>query len=154
MSNHIKQLNKDLEKFEKKEAKRILRQAEKNIKKINHIAHKNNYSSKILKETIREATKSSKDRYSSEMKFIKNLKYNGNDIIQIQINPSKSMSLTKVGQIASRLSRRLKKANIKGSIQSSIVYGISGWRSGKFGKIGNDVDIYDPDVLYNGDPKV
>jgi hypothetical protein len=58
------------------------------------------------------------------------------------------MSLEKVGQVANRLSKRLKKANIEGSIQSSIVYGKMSWRSGKFGKIGNDVDIYDPNELY------
>jgi len=89
MTNYIKQLNNDLKKFEKREAKKVAKKKERNIKKINHVAHKNNYSARLLKQTILDATKSSKDRYSSEIKFIKNLKYRGNDIVQININPSK-----------------------------------------------------------------
>ena len=152
MTTYLKQLNKDLAKFEKREEKQIIRKAEKNIRRINYQAHKNEYSSKLLKKTILDATKSSIDRYSSEMKYFKNLKYRGRDIIQIQINPSKSMSLNKVGHIASRLSRRLNRQNIMGNISTAIVYGKLGWKSGKLGTIGNDVSIYDPAKLYDADP--
>lgn len=153
-SDFLKQLYDELEKYENIEAeeKAVANKIRHNIRKLNQMVHRKGYlNAKIIKKAIKKATTSLRGGYSSEIKFFENLKYRGRDIIQIQINPTKALTLEKVGRIASRLSRKLNEKNILGKISSSIVYGRLGWKSGKFGTIGNDVDIYDPAKLYDVD---
>ena len=92
-------------------------------------------------------------KYEPKIQFIKNLVYNGKDIISIRLNEDKYenryFTVKKVKELSNELSKKLKEKKVNGKIMSSIVYGDLGWKSGYFKDIGSDIRLYDPNQLYN-----
>jgi hypothetical protein len=87
------------------------------------------------------------------IKYIKNLKYNGKDLISIRINDNKYenrfYTIKKIKRLSEKLSNKLLKKGVQGKMMTSLLYGDLGWKSGYLKTFGEAIKLYDPNILYN-----
>ena len=87
------------------------------------------------------------------IRYIKNLKYAGKDLISIRINRDvyehKNYTIKNIKKITNDLSHYLEKKNVQGKIMTALLYGDLSWKSGYLRKMGEDCVLYDPNLLYN-----
>lgn len=92
-----------------------------------------------------------------KIKYLKNARYVGNDIISVRFNEDRNMSnnegiwtMNRIREKCNEYSRMLANRetyNIK--MMVAVKYGVENWKSGSLTKIGEDVKLYNPNVLYN-----
>ena len=88
-----------------------------------------------------------------DIKYIKNLRYNGKDLISIRINDNKFenrfYTIKKIKRLSDKLSDKLLKKGVQGKMMTSLLYGDLGWKSGYLKTFGETTKLYDPNILYN-----
>lgn len=82
------------------------------------------------------------------VKHLKNVKYDGKDIIAIKAKTGK-YTIDEIQKMSNKFSKKLQKKGVNGLFMTTLEYGKIGWRSGYFKDVGNDVDLYDPDLYYD-----
>ena len=94
-------------------------------------------------------------KYNPEIKFIKNLKFKGKDIISIRIDENKFdnnfYSVKKIHKLCNKLSDALKAKHVNGSFMCAMDYGKLSWKPGYLRAMGEDTVLYDPNEIYNLD---
>jgi hypothetical protein len=131
----IEKLNQDL--------KNDLKKYELNEKNLKNVMRNAGYKSKKINKYINKIV----GVYDPEIRYIKNLKYNGKDIIAIKI--VKKMKIKKIQELGNAISAYLHQKNVNGIMMCSMDYGKMSWRSGYFTDIGENVDLFDPTKYYD-----
>jgi len=87
------------------------------------------------------------------IEYVKNLRYGGKEFIRFRINENKYenrfYSLKKVKDLSQQLSNKLNDEGVNGKLMTSLVYGDLSWKSGYLRNLGNEVELYDPNKIYN-----
>ena len=120
--------DKDFEELNKREGK------------INNSFEKNNYDNKFLDKIEKHL----KDNPPEHIEFYNKLKYRGNNVIGINFKKNKKVqySRKKIEEIANGLSDYLHEQGVSGIMSNSLRFP-SGWRSGYFSEIGQEVILAD-----------
>ncbi len=133
---NIENLNKQLE----EDAREF-----KNFKKV---VKKSGYSSKKINKYIQKKL----GKYDPTIKYIENLKYKGRDIVGIKFTENKFenryFKIDDVQTLSDKFSKYLHTKGVEGLFMTTMEYGPLTWRSGYLRDIGDDVELYDPDLYY------
>lgn len=131
--------------------------AEYEGKKLKTKKKKKDRKKKIIKQSSKSTYRISKDyaddlhdKYGTKLRYIKNMKYRGNDVVELKIHSraGKHFSIGRVQHLSNKLSRLLGNDNINASILTTMDYGKFGWRSGFLTNVGNNVPLFDPTTRY------
>lgn len=110
---------------------------------------KKNYDKSILKNIEKKLGK-----YEPEIKLLdKNLHYRNNRVIQLRFtedenNRNKIYSKENIQDISNKVSQYLNKKNINGELITTTFYDDAGFKSGHITDIGEEVQLYDPQINY------
>lgn len=126
-----------------------LKQIKRNERNLKNAIRAKGYSFKTINKYITKIL----GRYDPNVVHIKNLVYNGKDIISIRINANKYKNIhfkvKDVKDITNKFSQYLLKKEVSGKLMTSMKYGDLNWKSGNFRNIGEEARLYNPNELYN-----
>lgn len=143
LKKELKQVEKDLKKNKSVNDNKELREILRNEIKLKENLRTKGYKTKTLNKIMNKF-----EKYDPQIKLLDNVKYVGNKIMRIRFDRNQfnggSFTLKEVEQISNKMSNYMKNKNLNGKIMTAMHYGILGWRSGYFSKIGDDVELYSP----------
>ena len=120
-------------------------------KELRHAIRNKGYKAKKLNSIFEKVI----GKYEPKIKFIKNLKFKGKDIISIRIDENKfdnnTFSIKKIQKLCNKLTQTLKTDNINGQFMCAMDYAHLGWKPGYLRDMGDDTILYDPNEIYNLD---
>jgi hypothetical protein len=108
-----------------------------------------NYDKSILRSIEKKMGK-----YEPEIKLLdKNLHYRNNRVIQLRFtederDKNKIYSKENIQDISNKVSKYLNKKNINGELITTMFYDDAGFKSGHLTDIGQEVQLYDPQINY------
>lgn len=124
------------------------KEREETEKNINKVLQQQGYSPEEFNKILDDL-----DQFSPTIKYIKNARYQGKQLISIRISEhryaGKFYNIKTVEIISNNLSKKLKREGMNGKIMTSLLYGELGWKSGYMSDIGEKVALYDPNTKYN-----
>jgi hypothetical protein len=117
-------------------------------KAIKNAVRSNGYRHKKFDKVVQDVL----GKYDPQETFIKNLKFNGSNIISLRINadPYQGQKFTTktVQKLSDKLSRELLANGFDGKQATAMIYGDYGWKAGYFNGIGDDAELYDINKKY------
>ncbi len=122
----------------------ILNADNKKVKQVKKYFKTQNHSSKLVSKIEKRFQK-----YEPKIRMLDDkIKYRQNRLIELKFDNHLKYKKDKIDSITNELSKYLSDKGVQGEMLNTIFYNGFGWRSGKFGEIGEDIESFDYENIY------
>ena len=122
----------------------ILNADNKKVKQVKKYFQTQNHSSKLVGKIEKRFQK-----YEPKIRMLDDkIKYRQNRLIELKFDNHLKYKKDKIDSITNELSKYLSDKGVQGEMLNTIFYNGFGWRSGKFGEIGEDIESFDYENIY------
>jgi len=125
-----------------------LKNEKKNQKAIKNNIRNNGYRHKKFNEVVEKVL----GNFDTTASFLKNVKFNGSNIISLRVNSDvyqkQTFTIKNVQDISDKLSKELESKGFEGRQATAMIYGKYGWKAGYFKGIGDKTELYDINTKY------